>query len=50
MILAYVLKLDLKIYPTNVREQEMIYFIFETFKIVLASFQVKDRLKQAWFF
>lgn len=43
MIPEYTLKLGLKVYHTNVRAQKINNSIFETFEIVLANFQVKDK-------
>ena len=47
---GYALKLGLKVYITYVRAQKINSFTLETFKIVLASFQVEDTLKRARFF
>ena len=47
---AHTSKLGLKVYFTNVRAQKIDGSIFKTFGIVLASFQVKDKLKKARFF
>ena len=47
---AYVLKLGLKVRQINVRAQKIDGSTLETFKIVLASFQVKDKLGRAQFF
>ena len=50
MILEYTLKLDLKFRFINVGVQKIVSFTFETFTIVLASFQVKNKLGKAQFF
>lgn len=44
------LKLGQKIRLTNIKAQIIDGYIFETFEMVLASFQVKDKLKRVWFF
>ena len=46
MISEYALKLSLKVCSTNVRAQKINSSIFETFEIVLASFQVEDKLRK----
>ena len=50
MTLAYTSKLALNIYSTNVKAQKIDGSTIETFEIVLASFQVEDKLKSAWSF
>ena len=50
MILGYASKLDLKVYPTNGGAQKINDSNLEMFEIVLASFQVEDKLKKARFF
>ena len=50
MIPEYILKLGPKICLTNIRTQKIDDFIFETFEIVLASFQVENKLGRPWFF
>lgn len=50
MMLAYALKLGLKVYRSNIRAQKIDVFTFETFEIVLASFQVENTLEKACFF
>ena len=47
---AYVLKLGLKVYSTNVGAQKIDGFILKIFEMVLASFQVEDKLEKAQFF
>ena len=50
MTLGYASKLGLKVCFTNVGVQKIDGSTLKTFKIVLASFQVKDTLRKAWFF
>lgn len=50
MIPAYASKLDLKIYHTNVSAQKIDGSTFEMFKMILASFKVKNKLKKVLFF
>lgn len=50
MILAYTLKLDLGIYYINIEAQKIDHFTLKIFKIVLASFQVENKLERARFF
>ena len=50
MILGYILKLGLKIRLINVKILKINIFTFKTFEIVLANFQVEDKLEKAWFF
>ena len=47
---TYVSKLGLKVRPTNVGAQKVDSSTLKTFDIVLASFQVKDKLGRAYFF
>ena len=47
MILGYILKLGLKVCPTNVKVQKINNSTFKKFEIVIASFQVKNKLKKA---
>ena len=47
---GYASKLGLKVCPTNVGAQKINGFTFETFEMVLASFQVEDKLGRPWFF
>ena len=47
---AYALKLDLRACHTNVGAQKIDGSTLETFGMVLASFQVEDKLGRAWFF
>ena len=47
MILGYALKLGLKICYTNVKIQKIDSSILKIFKMILASFQVKDKLEKA---
>ena len=50
MTLGYVLKLGLKVRPTNVGAQKIDSSTLETFEMVLASFQVENTLGKARFF
>lgn len=47
MILKYASKQSFKICATNIKAQKIDSFIFKTFKIILASFQIKDKLDRA---
>ena len=47
---AYASKLSLRVRRTDVRAQKIDGSTFKTFGIVLASFQVEDKLKRARFF
>ena len=49
MTLGYVLMLCLKICATNIKVQKIDSFILKTFEIVLASFEIKDKLEKARF-
>ena len=44
------MKLGFKIYLTNVEAQIIDDSTLETFRMVLASFQIEDKLGKAWFF
>lgn len=48
--LIYVLKLGLRVRQTKVKAQKIDGSTLETFKIVLASFQLENKLEQARFF
>ena len=48
--LRYALKLGLKVHFTNVEAQKIDGSIFETFRMVLASFQIEDTLGRSRFF
>ena len=50
MTSGYVLKLGLKVRPTNVGAQKIHASILEMFGMVLASFQVEDKLRSLRFF
>ena len=50
IILAYALKLALKVYSTNVEAQKIDGSTFEIFEIVLASLLVEDKLGKARLF
>lgn len=47
---AYVSKLGFWVCYTNIGVEKIDGSIFETFRIVIASFQVKDSIKKAYFF
>ena len=44
------MKLDLKIRPINIKAQKINGLLFKLFKMVLISFQVKNKLKKPRFF
>lgn len=48
--IANLTKLGLNIQPTNVRAQKIDISIFETLKIVLASFEINNKLLRSQFF
>ena len=50
MTLGYALKLGLKIHLINVKAQKIDNSTLETFEIVLASFQIEDKLEKVRFF
>lgn len=50
MTLGYALKLDLKICIIVIKIQNINNFTFETFGMVLANFQIKNKLNQAYYF
>ena len=50
MTLAYASKLGLQVCQTNIGAQKIDGFTLKTFGIVLASFQVEDKLRRARFF
>ena len=50
MTLAYASKLDPKVYHTNIRAQKIEGSTLKTFGMVLASFQIEDKLGRAQFF
>ena len=50
MTLTYAAKLDFKVRHINIRALKVNSSTFDTFKIVLAKFQVEDKLGGAWFF
>ena len=50
MILAYASKLGLKVQKTDIRVQKIDNSSLETYKIVIAAFQVLDKLGRACFF
>ena len=47
MTLEYTSKLGLKIYFTNVRAQKINDSILKMFRMILASFQMEDKIKRA---
>ena len=47
---AYASKLGLRFCHTDVRAQNIDESIFQTFGMVLANFQVEDKLGRIWFF
>ena len=48
--MAYKSKLGLKVYHTNVRAQVIDNSTFKISGIVLANFQVDNKIDKAWFF
>lgn len=50
IVLAYAAKLSLKVWLINVGAQKIDGSILETFGMILASFQVEDKLGKACFF
>lgn len=50
MSLGYALKLVLKICHTSIKAQKIDGSIFKIFGIVLASFQVENKIEKAYFF
>lgn len=50
MIPTYATKLGLNIRYTDVEAQKIDGFIFETFEIVLANFQIENKRSRAWYF
>lgn len=48
--LADASKLSLTVCHTNVKAQKINDFTLEIFRMVLASFEVEDKLKKVWFF
>lgn len=50
MTLRYIAKLALKICNINIEAKKIDGPIFEMFEIVIASFQIEDKFKKAWFF
>ena len=47
---TYALRLSLRVHHTDVKTQKIDGFTFEIFGIVLASFQVEDKLEKTRFF
>lgn len=50
MAQVFISKLGLKVYYTNIQFEKIDSFLSEIFKIVLASFWVKDKLCKLEFF
>ena len=50
MTLAYAPKLGLKVHHIDVGDQKIDSCPFKTFEIVLANFQVEDKLRRTWYF
>ena len=50
MTLAYIAKLGLKICSTNIGAQKIDGSLFKTFRMIIAGFQVEDKLDRTWFF
>ena len=50
MSLAYIKRLDLNTWKTNVRAQKIDGFVLETFEMVIADFQVEDKGGRPRFF
>lgn len=44
MLLIFISKLSLKIYYINITTQKINNFVSKAFEIVLASFQIEDKL------
>ena len=47
---GYTSKLGLKVRPTNVKAKKIDGSTLKTFGMVLANFQVEDKLGRPWFF
>ena len=47
---AYALKLGLQVHHTNIKAQKIDGSTLKTFGMVLASFQMEDKLGRIWFF
>ena len=50
MIPTYVSRLCFRVHRTDIRAQKIDGSTFKTFGIVLASFQVEDKLEKIWYF
>lgn len=50
MTLAYALELSYKVCQTNIKAQKINGSTFKIFEMVLASFEVEDKFKKAYFF
>lgn len=47
MTLIYMSKLGFSAQYTNVKTQKIVSSIFQTFEMILASFQIEDKLKKS---
>ena len=50
MTLAYAKKLGFRTWKTDVGAQKIDYLLLKTYRMVIAAFQVEDKLSRAWFF
>ena len=50
IIPSYIFKLDLEVWTTNVGATKIDNSLLKTFGMVIAGFQVKDKLDNIWFF
>ena len=50
MTSVYTLKLGFRVYPTDIGAQKIDGSIFETFRMIMANFQIENKLGKAWFF
>ena len=50
MTLAYAKQLGLQVRKTDIEAQKIDDSLLRTFRMVIASFQVKDKLGRVWFF
>lgn len=50
MIFVYVAKLGFKVRKTNIVALKIDGSTFDTFRMVIANFQIKDKLGRVWFF
>lgn len=49
-MLAYTLKLKLKVYFTNIKAEKIDNFIFKILEMVLTNFKIKIEFQKLWFF